>query len=146
MLSAMDFYTLISIGVVLVALEVFLYSFIAIWFGFGFVFIGFISIFYSFPNLYAQLGAVSVFSLLFLLFFRKLFLKRFSKSQKEISDNFFNSSGIGEFKQGKVFYKGTFWELDPNFDSTKLVENQKINVLKVEQNIAFVDDTEAKEG
>ncbi|AXK49081.1 nodulation efficiency protein D [Aliarcobacter trophiarum LMG 25534] len=139
MLSAMDFYTFIAIGVVLVALEVFLYSFITIWFGLGFIFVGFISIFYNFPNLYAQLGLISVFSLLFLLFFRKLFLKRFSKSQKEISDNFFNSSGVGEFKQGKVFYKGTFWELDPSFDKEDFKTGEKVKVLKIDKNIAFIE-------
>lgn len=139
MLSAMDFYTLMAIGVVLVALEVFLYSFIIIWFGLGFIFVGFISIFFNFPNLYIQLGVISIFSLIFLILFRKLFLKKFSKPQKEISNNFFNEKGFGEFKEGKIFYKGTFWELDPSFDKEDFKTGEKVKVLKIDKNIAFIE-------
>lgn len=137
--NAIDFYTLISIGIVLVALEVFLYSFFVIWFGLGFIVVAFISIFFDFSDLYIQIGTISVFSLLFLLFFRKIFLKRFSKAQKELSDNFFNEKGFGVFKEQKIFYKGTFWELDPNFDKTNLKSGEKVKVIKIDKNVAFVE-------
>ncbi len=142
----MEYYLLFAIGLILIALEVFIYSFVVIWFGLGFFIVGFLSLFFSFDELNYQLITICIISILLLFLFRNSLKKRFFRTSKNIPDNFLNSSGVGEFKQGKIFYKGTFWELDPNFDSTKLVENQKIKVLKVEQNIAFVDNTEVEKG
>src|SRR5574344_69460 len=138
----MEYYLLFAIGLILIALEVFIYSFVVIWFGLGFFIVGFFSLFFSFNELNYQLITICIISILLLFLFRNSLKNRFFRASKNILDNFLNSSGIVEFKQGKIFYKGTFWEIDPNFDSTKLVENQKIKVLKVEQNIAFVDNTE----
>ncbi len=142
----MEYYLLFAIGLILIALEVFIYSFVVIWFGLGFFIVGFFSLFFSFNELNYQLITICIISILLLFLFRNSLKKRFFRASKNIPDNFLNSSGVGEFKQGKIFYKGTFWELDPNFDITKLKENQKIKVLKVEQNIAFVDNTEVNKG
>ena len=44
-------------------------------------------------------------------------MDKFFKSQTEVSDNFFDEKGIGEIKNSKVFYKGTYWEIDSNLDA-----------------------------
>ena len=51
MLSIMDFYTLIAIGIALIAFEVFIYSFILIWFAFGFIIVGVLTLFLNFSKI-----------------------------------------------------------------------------------------------
>ena len=48
MLSVIDPYTLLAIGVTLVALEAFIASFIIIWFGVGFLVVAIISFFFRY--------------------------------------------------------------------------------------------------
>ncbi|WP_418185546.1 NfeD family protein [Aliarcobacter vitoriensis] len=138
-LSAFDFYILFAIAIALITLEIFLYSFVVIWFGLGFIIVGVLSFFYPFESAIWQIALVSILSLIFLFLFRKKLLARFSKSQREVKDNFFDESGFGEFKQGKIFFKGTFWELEPNFDDKTLKDGEKIKVLKVKNNFAFIE-------
>ena len=88
--SAMEFYTLIALGILLLAFEVFVTSFVIFWFALGFILVGFISLFYGFENILWQLILISVLSMFLLVLFRKKALKRFSKSEKDVSDNFFN--------------------------------------------------------
>lgn len=142
--SAMEFYTLIALGILLLAFEVFVTSFVIVWFALGFILVGFISLFYGFENILWQLILISVLSMFLLILFRKKALKRFSKSEKDISDNFFNEKGIGEFKLGQIFYKGTFWQIEPSFDIKNLSENEKVKVLKIENNLIYIEKQDKK--
>jgi len=135
---AMDFYTLIAIGIVLGALEVFIYSFVLIWFALGFILVGIISLFYDFTNLYWQLATVALFSLLFLIFFRKSLLEKFLKPQSEISDNFFNKKGYGVIKNQKLFYKATYWEIEESINLEEFSEGEKVKVLEIVNNKAII--------
>ena len=138
MLSAIDPYTLLAIGVTLVALEVFIASFIIIWFGVGFLVVAIISFFFIFSGAIWQLAVISLLSLIFLFLFRKKSLDKFFKSQTEVSDNFFDEKGIGEIKNSKVFYKGTYWEIDSSLDAKEFVEGEKVEVLKTSNNMATI--------
>lgn len=138
MLSVMDFYTLIAIGIALIAFEVFIYSFILIWFAFGFIIVGVLTLFLNFSTLYWQLATVCIISLLLLLSFRKSFLKRFSKSEKEISDNFFNEKGFGIIKNRKLLYKATYWEIDESIGLDDFNEEEKVEVIEIKANKAVI--------
>ncbi|WP_323594966.1 NfeD family protein [Aliarcobacter butzleri] len=69
MLSVIDPYTLLAIGVTLVALEAFIASFIIIWFGVGFLVVAIISFFFIFSGAIWQLAVISLLSLIFLFLF-----------------------------------------------------------------------------
>ena len=83
-------------------------------------------------------AVISLLSLIFLFLFRRKSLDKFFKSQTEVSDNFFDEKGIGEIKNSKVFYKGTYWEIDSNLDVKEFVEGEKVEVLKTSNNMATI--------
>ena len=112
MLNVIDPYILLAIGVALVALEALIASFIVIWFGIGFLIVAIISFFFIFSAGVWQLATISLISIFLILFLRKKVVDTFSKSKIEVSDDFLNEKGIGEIKNSKVFYKGTYWEID----------------------------------
>ena len=139
MLNVIDPYILLAIGVALVALEALIASFIVIWFGIGFLIVAIISFFFIFSAGVWQLATISLISIFLILFLRKKVVDTFSKSKIEVSDDFLNEKGIGEIKNSKVFYKGTYWEFDPNINKDDFKEDEKIIVLETSKNIAFIE-------
>ena len=131
-------YILLGIGVILIGLEAVIASFILIWFGLGFVLTAIFSMFYDFSDGVWQLAVASIISLLFIVALRKKFLEKFLSSQENITDNFLDESGIGEIKNSKVFYKGTYWEIDPSVDESSFVEGEKVVVSKTYKNFASI--------
>lgn len=131
-------YILLAIGIILVAIEAFMVSFIVIWFGIGFIIVALISLFVTFSNGIWQLAIASLISVILLFLLRKKSLDKFLKSQVEVSDNFFDEEGIGEIKNSKVFYKGTYWEIDSDVDEKEFKEGEKVIVLKVSNNQAQI--------
>lgn len=138
-LSVIDPYILLAIGVALIAFEAVIASFVLIWFGLGFVLIALISYMYIFSDGIWQIAVASIFSLILLLLFRKKALESFLKSKKDISDNFLDEKGIGEIKNSKVFYKATYWDIDSTIDEKEFVEGEKVIVLKTHKNHATVE-------
>ena len=90
MLSVIDPYILLGIGIVLIALEAVITSFILIWFGIGFMLTALISYFYTFDDGIWQIAIASFISLLLLAILRKKIFKNFLNPEKEINDNFLN--------------------------------------------------------
>ena len=131
-------YILLAIGITLIALETFIGSFIVIWFGLGFIITAGISYFYEFSDGIWEIATVSIISLLLILFLRKKFTKIFMKSDINVSDDFFNEKGIGEIKNSKVFYKGTYWEIDSLVEEKQFFEGEKVIVLKILKNNATI--------
>lgn len=103
MLSAVDPYILLAIGVALVALEALIASFILIWFGISFIIVAVISYFVVFSGAVWQLATVSLISIILILVLRKKVVEIFLKSKVEVSDDYLNEKGIGEIKNSKVF-------------------------------------------
>lgn len=132
-------YVLLAIGVALIALETFITSFIIIWFGIGFVITAGISLIYDFNDGLWQLASVSLISLLLIILLRKKFLEAFLNSSKDINDNFLDEKGIGEIKNSKIFYKGTYWEFDESIDEKEFEEGEKVIVLKTHKNFALIE-------
>ena len=138
-LSVIDPYILLAIGVALIAFEAVIASFILIWFGVGFVITAAISYFYGFSDGIWQIAIASLISLFFLLLLRKKTLESFLKSKKDISDDFLNEKGIGEIKNSKVLYKATYWDIDSTIDEKEFVEGEKVIVLKTHKNRATIE-------
>lgn len=132
-------YILLGIGVVLIGLEAIVASFILIWFGLGFILTAFISMFYDFSDGLWQLGIVAIISLLFILLLRKKVLEKFLSSKEDITDNFLEEGGYGEIKNEKVFFKGTYWEIDASQDSSSFKEGEKVIVKKTFKNSATIE-------
>lgn len=139
MLNVIDPYILLAIGVALVALEALIASFIVIWFGIGFLIVAIISFFFIFSAGVWQLATISLISIFLILFLRKKVVDTFSKSKIEVNDDFLNEKGIGEIKNSKVFYKGTYWEIDSNLDEKEFFEGEKVLVLKTSKNMASIE-------
>ena len=139
LLDVINPYILLGIGVILFGLEAIVTSFILIWFGLGFVITAFISFVYPFSNGVWQLAVVSVISLLFIAILRKKALEKFLDSQEEITDNFLSDGGIGEIKNKKVFFKGTYWEIDSSIPDDSFEEGEKVNVIKTYKNFAQIE-------
>ena len=142
MLSVFDIYVLLAIGVVLIALEAVVTSFILIWFGLAFILTAIISNFYNYTDGIWQLATVSLISVVLLFFLRKKILDKFLNSKVKISDSFFNEKGIGKIKNKKVFYKGTYWEIDSDLDDEEFKEEEKVIVLKTNKNFATIQKEE----
>lgn len=138
LLDVINPYILLGIGVVLIGFEAIITSFILIWFGLGFIITALISVLYDFSDGMWQLGIVAIISLVFIILLRKKALEKFLSSEKNISDNFLEEGGIGEIKNSKVFYKGTYWEIDPESDEFDYEEGQKVVIVKTRKNNAII--------
>jgi len=135
--SGLGFLPLLAIGLGLIALEGLLFSFIILWFGVGFLIVALLELFYHVDTFLIQLAIVAVISMLFILLFRKKLLIKFSKQKH--SDNFFNEEGYGVVKNGMIFYKGTFWELDGSLNIEDFKEGERVFVSKVRENRAVIN-------
>lgn len=140
--NLIDPYVLLAIGVVLVALEAVITSFIVIWFGIGFIIVGIISKFYAFDSSIWQLSTIAIISLILLVLLRKKILEKFLFSQEEVNDNFLDEKGEGIIKSKKVFYKGTFWEIQSNLNENEFEEDEKVVVLGTHKNHAKIEKIE----
>lgn len=139
MLSVIDAYILLAIGIALIGLEALITSFVIIWFGVGFVATALLSFGIAYEDGIWQLATAALISLVLLFTLRKTVLEAFLKSKGELSDNFLNEEGFGEIKHQKVFYKGTYWEIEGPLSSSDFEEGEKIKVLKTFKNSATVE-------
>lgn len=139
-LSGLSPLILIAIGIALIALESIFFSFVLFWVGLATIVVGAYSYFDSTLDLKWQLSLIAILSLLLLILLRakavELFLK--SKDAKQ-NDNFLNESGYGIIKNSKVFYKATYWDINPE-DEHNYVEGDKVFVQKVKKNIAYLKE------
>ncbi len=127
---------LLGIGVALIALEIFMFSFYLMWLGLGFLIVGVISYFYPFESGFVQLALSSVLGVVMLFLFKEKFQKYIFKNTPKSKDEFLEEAGVGVVKEGKVFYKGTFWEVDG--DSSLPNEGKKVNIKKVVANKVII--------
>lgn len=138
-ISVIDPYILLAIGVALIAFEAVIASFILIWFGIGFIVTAGISYIYPFSDGIWQIATASIISLFLIFLLRKKVLEAFLESRRDISDNFFDEKGIGEIKNSKVLYKATYWDIDSKLDEKEFVEGEKVIVLKTHKNQATIE-------
>ncbi|NLY04043.1 MAG: NfeD family protein [Campylobacter sp.] len=99
------------IGVALILLELLLANFVFIFFGCSFVVVGLINLLFEFSWEW-QLISTSVLSLILIFTLRKRLKGAFHKDNNLLNENFLDGEGIGQIKEGMVYYKGTFWKSD----------------------------------
>ena len=104
----------------------------------SFIIVAVISYFVVFSGAVWQLATVSLISIILILVLRKKVVEIFLKSKVEVSDDYLNEKGIGEIKNSKVFYKGTYWDIDSQLDEKEFIEGEKVEVLKTFKNSATI--------
>lgn len=137
-LNVIDVYWLLGIGILLLGLEATISSFMLIWFGIGFIITAIVTIFYEFSDGIWQLSLVAILSIFQVIILRKKMLEKFLRSEENIDDNFFNEEGIGEIRNTKVFYKGTYWEQEPEVLNENFEDGEKVLVKRIYRNIAII--------
>ena len=105
----MSAWIFIAIGIVCVIAEVLFMDFTLIFFGIGFLSVGILSFFVGF-SWQIQLLLAAVLSIVLLVMLKKRIKTAFFKSKEKLEDNFLDESGVGEIKNGMVYYKSTFWK------------------------------------
>lgn len=135
---------LIAIGIGLIAMEAIVFSFYFFWFGLAFLIVGILSFFGVFSSGLLQLSSVAIVALLLLYLLKNKTVIEFLKSkEKKNNDNFLNEEGIGIIKNNKVYYKATYWSIDPKSEND-FIENEKVIVLSALKGIVKVKKFEAK--
>ena len=127
---------LMAIGIALIALEALLFSFVSFWFGVAFLLVGVSSYYVTYTDGLWQLAAISIVALVLLVTLRSKALKTFMKSKEhEHNDDFFNVSGEGVIKEGRVYFKGTYWKIE----SDQVFEDgEKVKVTSTNGSTALV--------
>lgn len=128
---------LLTIGIVLMGLEMMLGSFYILWFGIGFFVVGAIEYFLPFPSAMYQIATALSISLVLLFTLKRKVSYLLSNSEKEIKSDFLNEEGEGIIKEGMVFYKGTMWEYEPK--SLHVKEGLHVKVLSTKGNKANIE-------
>lgn len=135
-LSVISPIILIAIGIVLIAIEAITFSFVLFWFGLASIIIGIFSYFFQFSDGLWQLTAIAIVSLLMLFLLRVKVLKKFDKPKDgAVKDNFFNTKGEGVVKDGKVYYKATYWNCDTIDDFS---DGEKVEVVEIKKGKAVI--------
>ena len=123
----MSAWIFIALGVGFVIAEVLFMDFTLIFFGLGFLIVGILSFFVNL-SWQIQLLLAATLSILLLVMLKKRIKTAFFKSKEKLEDNFLDESGVGEIKNGMVYYKSTFWKSDK---IANLADGQKVRVKGV---------------
>lgn len=130
---------LVGIGIALVALESFILSFVVLWFGIGFIAIGILSAFVGFDDGIWQIAGASLVALVLLAVLRVKAMEKFLEpvDAKELHEDFLNESGYGVIKDGKVYYKATYWNIEHAEDES-YVEGEEVFVESTHKGYAKI--------
>lgn len=141
---------LLGLGVGFIVVEIFFGSFFLFFIGVGLCITAGIEYIVGFGNMMGgsvenaymwQALSICVFSFLSLVLLRKP-IKSWFKGSQVYKDSLQNGGGVGEIRQGMVYFKGTLWtyeEVSSNLDSnTPLQEGDKVQVLEIRDNKAMI--------
>ncbi len=148
----MSFIVLLCSGIILVVVEILFASFFLLFAGIGFIITAILEYFIGFEvfgNAYVwQAISICVFSFISLIVLKKPIKSWFADSQT-YEDSLQNGSGIGEIRQGMVYFKGSLWAYEI-LDSTTLMHKQndmdskffkdgdKVEVLEIRDNKVII--------
>lgn len=135
-LSVFSPMVLIGLGVILIALEAFIYSFFVVWFGIGLIIVGVVSNFYNFSDGMWQLSLTTLIALLLLFTLRAKISEKFLKEQDQApKEDFLNQSGRGVIKNNKVYFKATYWDIKSD---DKFEDGEEVEVVEASKGVALV--------
>ena len=123
----MSAWIFIALGIIFIIAEVLFMDFTLIFFGIGFLSVGILSFFVNL-SWQIQLLLAAVLSIVLLVMLKKRIKTAFFKPKEKLEDNFLDENGIGEIKNGMVYYKSTFWKSD---EIANLADGQKVRVRGV---------------
>lgn len=121
---------LIVIGTILIIFELLFLHFVLMFFGIGFLITGVVGFFVEF-SWEVQILLAFTLSIILLFMLKKTIQQSFIKGSDTINQDFLNESGVGEIKDGMVYFKGTFWQSNEIRD---LKDGDKVEVLGVKEN------------
>lgn len=130
---------LMGVGIALIAVESFIFSFFVFWFGIGFVLVGILSIFVEFNDGAWQLASVSVIAMILLITLRAKILDKFlnAKNDQKTIQDFLNESGFGVIKENKVYYKATYWNIEHD-EKVAYEDGEEVYVIGTHKGFAKV--------
>lgn len=143
LLALIPNWILISLGVVLIGMEVFLGVFVLLWFGLGFVIVGMLGFFTDFVYGEYQLIFAFAIGIALLAAFRRRVMERFPAAEQVLSTYQAGEYGKVSMHEGQwmIFYKGTHWVIaNPQ---PGLVEGENALVAKIESNRVWLQTTDA---
>ena len=123
----MSAWIFIALGIIFIIAEVLFMDFTLIFFGIGFLSVGILSFFIGL-SWQIQLLSAAVLSIVLLVMLKKRIKTAFFKPKEKLEDNFLDENGVGEIKNGMVYYKSTFWKSD---EIANLNEGDKVKVKGV---------------
>ncbi|GAB6035341.1 NfeD family protein [Galenea microaerophila] len=145
-LPAFANWQILTLGVILITLEVTLLNFfILLWFGIAALIIGAIGFFYPFTHGEYQLLAIAILGTLLLLAFRKKLLE--SQRREQLPLETFEAGETGTVVQHKdefkdpiwmIEYHGSWWRIANPSDHLKV--GQIVKVKKVENNQVWIEE------
>ncbi|MBN2894505.1 MAG: hypothetical protein JXK05_01250 [Campylobacterales bacterium] len=124
---------LLAFGIALIAAEIVTTSFVLFWFGIGFVLVSALSALYAFQNGSVQLAWAFGIGAALMYLLRARFVERFMSSKEHHTDSF-EGGGEGVVKEGRVFFRGTYWDADVE----GLEEGEKVFVERLEHGRAII--------
>jgi membrane protein implicated in regulation of membrane protease activity len=127
-----------SVGILLIAIEAIITSFVVIWIGLALIIVAGITIIYPYNDGYYQISSVAIMSIILLLLLRTKLKDKFMNSKEgEIEDNFLKAGGKGRIKNNQVYFKGTYWKYDSKSRDT-YIEDEEVTVIQTENSTAFI--------
>jgi len=134
-IDALAFEWLLAIGIVLIGLEAFVFSFFLFPLGLGFLIVSILNLyFFKFDNFYSQIATVFGVALVLILLARKKFIEFLGRSSKSTEEHV-HLGGIGVVDGTQIKFEGTFWNTDSELGSFK--DGDKVEV-KIVNNKAVV--------
>ncbi len=124
---------LLAAAIALVAIEIITASFVLFWFGIGFLIVSGMSYFYPFEEGMVQLAWAFSIGVILMYLLRSKFVQ-YVMASKEKHIDAFEGEGEGIVQNGKIFFKGTYWESDVE----GLREGQKVKVVKIDHGKAIL--------
>ncbi|WP_024954542.1 NfeD family protein [Sulfurospirillum arcachonense] len=129
-MEALSYEWLLAIGIVLVGLEVLVFSFFLFPIGLGFVIVSILELYIiKFESLYSQLATALCIGLILILVFRKKFIQLMQKSSSN-KEQHIHVGGIGVIDGKQIKFEGTFWNTNDDISSYKNGDKVNIEIIK----------------
>lgn len=136
---------LISLGLVLIGLEIFLGLFILLWFGIGLVVVGLLGFFVDFGYGEIQLIFSTAIGMVLLFALRRKVITAKNAQVEQLATYQTGDSGVLSLvnNQWMIFYHGTHWLVANPTDS--LQSGQRVKVSEIKNNQAWIETAEGIE-
>ncbi len=124
---------LLAVGIVMIGLEAFIFSFFLAWLGLGFIIVAGLSYFGLFESGIAQIATSVSIGLLLVFALRKWSMNMINKTQ-DTKEEKVHKSGIGIVSEGLIKMDGTFWQTDDDLSAYK--DGERVEVMDIINNKA----------